>query len=149
MKPISFCLISLLIFLSPPSSAQTYKCSVGNRTVFSDTPCAGAKVINEPGRTTTSNAHSGDPKTLGANNCKLSVPTAKNWNDPESLRIGAVTGGDMEVIDFASAKIGARRYYVPVNEKNSYGTYIGEKNITCFTSQDGARVLQTDTTTFR
>lgn len=150
MKPIFIIFISLLSFYSIQSSAQTYKCSSGNKTVFSDKPCSGdAKKIYEGGNSdTTANSAGGGPKETGAKNCKTGAPKYVAWKDSESIRIGEPIGGEMEVIDYADTKIGARRYSVYVNAKNIYGAYVGEKPIICFTSQDGMRILKVDSSNF-
>lgn len=149
MKPITLVLISFLSAYVTPSHGQAYKCSVGNKTVFSDSPCSGdVRKPHESGHADTSSSQAGDPKENGAKNCKNDMLKSIAWKDPESIRVGRISGGAMEVIDFANTKIGARRYDVNVNAKNSYGSYIGEKPITCFTSQDGMRVLKLDSALF-
>lgn len=149
MKSISFIFISFLAIYGMPSLAQTYKCAVGNKMVFSDTPCGGdAKKVYETGSALAPSSQAGGAKETGAKNCRVGTQQSIAWNDPESIRIGEISGGEMEVLDFADSKIGARRYYVHVNAKNIYGAYSGAKPVTCFTSQDGVRILKIDSASF-
>lgn len=149
MKSTTLLFISLLALYSTPSLAQAYKCAVGNKMVFSDSPCSGdARKSHEAGAAQTASSQTGGPKETGAKSCRVSAQQSIAWNDAESIRIGEISGGEMEVLDFADSKIGARRYYVHVNAKNSYGAYSGAKPVTCFTSQDGVRILKMDSTSF-
>ena len=151
MKPIIFILISFLAAYSIPSSAQVYKSSSGNKTVFSDKPCGvDATKIQAGGNSAASaNPAGGGPKEAGAQNCKTGARKYIVTTDPESIRIGETTGGEMEVLDHADTNIAARRYSVNVNVKNTYGGYVGEKPVICFTSQDGLRILKVDTSSLR
>lgn len=145
MKPMALLLGALLAAHGVPSLAQAYKCAIGGKSVISDQPCSGSiKGGNDNGSASASPSLSEGPKETGGQNCKTSVKKAAAWKDPESLRIGEIGGGDMEVIDYADRKIGARRYSVQANAKNSNGGYVGDKRIICFTSQDGMRILKID-----
>ena len=84
------------------------------------------------------------PVSAGSQACRASVPKHLTFNDPESVRIGEVTGGQMEVIEYAGTRIAARRFNVPLNAKNAMGAYIGEKIVICFTSEDGQRILKVE-----
>lgn len=145
MKPVALVLSAFLVAHCPPSLAQAYKCVIGGKSVISDQPCSGnVKSSNDSGNATTSPSQSEGPKESGGQNCKAGVKKAAAWKDPEGLRIGDIQGGDMEVIDYADRKIGARRYSVQTNAKNSNGGYVGDKRVICFTSQDGMRILKID-----
>jgi hypothetical protein len=84
------------------------------------------------------------PVSAGSQACRAGVPKHLTFNDPESVRIGEVTGGQMEVIEYAGTRIAARRFTVPVNARNAVGVYIGEKSVICFTSEDGQRILKVE-----
>lgn len=145
MKPTALILIALLAAHGAPSWAQAYKCSIGGKSVISDQPCrSSSRSINDNEKSQASPSQSENPREVGGQNCKAGVKKAPPWKDPDSVRIGDVFGGDMEVIDYADRKIGARRYSVIANAKNSSGGYVGEKGIVCFTSQDGMRILKID-----
>lgn len=149
--PLIFILISIVATYSIPSTAKVYKCSTGNKTVFSDTPCGiDAKITHEGDNSFTSENPAGSgPIATGAQNCKIGVPKYVVSNDPESIRYGEITGGEMEVIEYEDTNIGARRYSVNVNVKNNFGAYVGEKPVICYTSQDGMRILKVDNSSFR
>lgn len=131
-----------------PAQAQAYKCVSGDKTVYSDTPCAGSssKTVETRGAAAPAGASGGTPRVLGEQSCKTAIAKQIRWNDPDSVRIGNAIGGEMEVTEVADTRMGARRYSVNVNAKNPYGVYFGEKAVVCFTSQDGNRVLRLDST---
>jgi hypothetical protein len=81
---------------------------------------------------------------VGSKTCREGMFEHLTFKDPESARVGKVTGGKMEVIEFSGTKIAARRFDVPVNAKNALGGYVGEKTVVCFTSEDGQRILKVD-----
>jgi hypothetical protein len=146
-KSMAFILIGLLATYGVPSSAQTFRCTTGGKTVFSDQPCSNdAKQIAGGGSGNSAPTNlAGGPKEVGAQNCKAGVAKSVAWKDPESIRIGDIVGGEMELLDYADQKIGARRYTLNVNAMNEMGAYVGEKRMVCFTSQDGMRLLKMDT----
>lgn len=126
--------------------ADVYKCTISGKTIYSDTPCvAGAKKIhNYSSRSPDLAENSETPITIGARVCRNVAPKHVAFKDPGSVQIGKVIGGSMDVIDYAGSKINARTFYVHVNAKNSYGGYVGEKPIICYTSEDGRRVIRVD-----
>jgi hypothetical protein len=135
-------LIICIFGLANFAAAQTYKCNIGGKSVYSDTPCGvGEKVI--PAGTASSQASElGGPVEFGAQVCRDAIPRHILWKDPESLRLGPATGGKMVVIDFADRKLAARSYTLLANSKNAYGAYTGDRPVTCYTSEDGRRLLK-------
>lgn len=143
-------LLALLVTFSTCAQAQVFKCNVGGKTVLTDRPCdadkaAEARSAPREGGTVDSD----NPIDIGKAACAAAVRTRIPFDDPESVRLGTVSGGKTEVFDFADTKLAARRFVVPVNAKNSYGAYTGEKSAHCFTSPDGRRVLKVDTALLR
>jgi hypothetical protein len=147
MKSIAFVLISLVAAYGIPAAAQTFKCTSGGKTVFSDQPCGNdaKKISAVGGNPDVPSAQAGSPKETGAQNCKAKVVSSVTWLDPESVRIGDISGGEMELLDYADQKVASRRYSILVNAKNASGGYVGERSIVCSTSQDGMRILKLDT----
>jgi hypothetical protein len=87
-------------------------------------------------------AYAETPIEIGAQTCVAEVPKRIGFKDPDSVRIGEATGGKMEVIDYADRRMPARKYTVMINARNGYGAYGGAKPLTCFTSEDGRRILR-------
>lgn len=86
----------------------------------------------------------GGPIEAGKALCKAAAPKAVTWKDPGSLLVGEPFGGKMQVTQLHGVSVPSRLFFVPVNGKNSYGGYTGEKSLMCYTSQDGTRILKVD-----
>lgn len=144
--------IALLILTAaiPAIGQESYKCKTATGNVYQNSPCAGTvRYSDDPLKKQPSGAgHSSpgdsDPVASGKRVCKEMAPKYVTWKDPESVRIGDVFGGKMTVVSIGGANVGARQFFVPVNAKNSYGGYIGEKSLICNTSEDGRRVIGVD-----
>lgn len=93
-------------------------------------------------------AYAETPIEIGAQTCVAEVPKRIAFRDPDSVRIGAASGGKMEVIDYADRRMPARKYTVMINARNGYGAYDGARPLTCFTSEDGRRILRMDAARF-
>lgn len=88
------------------------------------------------------------PIDLGARTCVAEVPKRIAFRDPDSVRIAEPSGGKMEVIDYANVRMAARKYVVMVDARNGYGAYGGARPLTCYTSEDGRRILRMDAARF-
>jgi len=143
---ISFLVITLIC---SSASAQAFRCkSPSGQTLFQDKPCDQRRSDSMPvaGASQQGNSAqtSGGPIGLGKQLCREGVPKSGRWFDPESLRLGAVIGGDMTTIQIGAQSVPARTYYVWVNGKNKFGGYVGEQTVPCYTSVDGNRILRID-----
>ncbi len=87
-------------------------------------------------------AFAATPKEAGEANCRVQAPQRLQLDDPDSAKVGRVSGGEMETMEYYGTPIAVRKYVVAINAKNSYGAYTGEKLVPCFTSEDGQRVLK-------
>ena len=138
------CLILVFfpVLLVSGVQAQAYKCVVAGKTVFSDAPCAGggqaAKVAGEQGGVTDG------PVGAGKQLCATQWVSRQSWTDPESVRVQGVSGGALVPISFMGRSLGARAFQVSVNAKNRYGGYDGVRDLPCYTSEDGQRLLSPD-----
>src|SRR5574343_170593 len=138
------CLISVFlpVLLVSAAQAQTYKCVVAGKTVFSDAPCAGgeqaSKVVGDHGGVTEG------PVGAGKQLCATQWVSRQSWIDPESVRVQGVSGGALVPISFMGRSLGARAFQVSVNAKNRYGGYDGVRDLPCYTSEDGQRLLSPD-----
>jgi len=122
--------------------AQTYKCMVGGKAVFSDAPCTGGGQVS---KTTADQGRAvGGPVGAGQQLCATQWVQRQSWIDPESIRVQGVAGGALVPITFMDRPIGARAFQVSVNAKNRSGGYDGVKEYPCYTSEDGQRLLSPD-----
>jgi len=139
-------LVFALFFLSTAANAQAYRCNVGGKMVIQDIPCGGALPRDNTSQAATTNyaANDGGPIEAGKSLCREQGPQRIAWKDPESIRVGSVYGGKMTVVDLGGVKTGGRQFFVEVNAKNSYGGYVGNKSLICYTSQDGNRIIKID-----
>lgn len=88
------------------------------------------------------------PIDIGAQTCVGEVPKRIMVRDPDGVRIGEAAGGKMEVITYADQRMPARKFTLAVSAKNGYGGYTGARQLTCYTSEDGRRILRMDTARF-
>lgn len=131
-----------LFFASTVAFAQdAYKCKVNGAMVIQDSPCKVAGPSGPAPNTPEELAAIETGKAL----CKEIAPKAVSWKDPESLRIGEVIPGKVASTEVNGKRIRGRHFSVPVNAKNSYGGYTGEKILVCITSEDGQSVLKVST----
>ena len=144
MNKFNKLIFATIVIVNFQAQAAVYKCSVNGKVVYSDTKCEiDTKPVQGLTGTSMENLES-NPVATGKQTCKSGAPLHIAYKDPSSLQVGQVIGGTMDVIDYADKKMTARRFFVPVNGKNSYGAYVGEKTIICYTSDDGKRILKID-----
>lgn len=132
--------------LCAQASAQ-YRCNVNGRVVYQDRSCvlyppAGSSQPAKAQDVQATGGTANDPISIGKESCKNRAPDWVVWKDPSSVVIGGVYGGKTEIIYIGGSPVQARVFVVGVNAKNSYGGYVGEKSIICYTSFDGNRVLK-------
>lgn len=143
-------IFALFLAATATASAEPYRCNVNGQVVYQETPCyltarpadrappAAASAAPEPA------TQSAGPIEAGKQLCRSQASSHVAWKDPESVRIGSVYGGQMTVIDLGSVKTSGRQFFVDINAKNSYGGYVGQKPLVCYTSQDGTRIVKVD-----
>lgn len=131
---------ALLVGLAASAEAAVYKCSQGGKTIFSDIPCeaGAAPVSDKSGSATGGSAHS--PKALGVEAC--SQEAEMRLGGTGRVEVVSVTGGQMEVVSYAGATLPARRFVVNARVWRSQNEVAQHANFTCFTSEDGRRVLK-------
>jgi len=134
MKPLFFSL--LLIFSCSAQAGTLYRC--GN--TFSQIPCGdNAQAVQVAGSDSAKNSV---PAELARHVC---INDLKKWvpfPDPESVKVESISRGTPEIIEYAGAKLMARRYDLKVNARNGYGGYTGAQNFSCFASEDNQRILK-------
>jgi hypothetical protein len=134
--------VFLPVLLVSGAQAQAYKCVVGGKTVFSDAPCSGggqsSKIAGDSGGVTEG------PVGAGKQLCSTQWVNRQPWTDPEGVRVQGVSGGALVPISFMGRPMGARAFQVFVNAKNRYGGYDGVREFSCYTSEDGQRLLSPD-----
>ena len=150
-RVIETLLVSAMILASTAAVAQgAYKCRSGSGHVYQDSPCPESARRSESmpagaiAAAPESAAQSAGPIAAGKSLCRELAPKHVAWKDPESLRVVDAFGGKMDVVDLGGVKTAGRTFYVEVNAKNSYGGYVGQKPLICYTSQDGLRILKVD-----
>jgi hypothetical protein len=146
MKSIA---LVLALLIGYPALGETYKCLEKGKVIYTERQCAG-----EGGRLSGLGADAtpgdgGNPKEIGKETCAKAVVVGIAFKDPDSVKLGKPFGGHTEAFEYAGTQLMARKFYVPVNAKNSYGGYIGEKSAICVTSLDGRRVLELNTLLMR
>lgn len=72
------------------------------------------------------------PSEIGAQTCRDEIARKYFSGESDKAMIGAPMGGKVEVIDYYSQKVPARRYVVTVSYRQE----------TCLTSEDGRRILR-------
>ncbi|MDH4059180.1 MAG: hypothetical protein OEU94_00050 [Aquincola sp.] len=121
-----------------PVWAQAYRCTIGARIVFQQTPCTGgSKVASEPGPPSAAPAPS-----AGAALCERHARAAGTFNDPDSLRIGRIRYAGARKLVIHETTIAARTYSLVINARNAYGGYDGDAVYECQLSEDEGRVLK-------
>ncbi|HMS27260.1 MAG TPA: hypothetical protein PKC80_07800 [Burkholderiaceae bacterium] len=137
MKTIIFI---ALIAINLPAMAL-YKCATpGGGTAFQDVPCAGkSETVNVQG----SNKQAMDSTSSSGNGtCEKALFSTQKFNDPYSVQIVSITKSGTDAIPYANTSVVATKYVVIANAKNTNGAYEGEKSYICYTSPDGLRLLQ-------
>lgn len=140
-------IFALFLASTATALAEPYRCNVNGKVVYQETPCylTARPADNAPPTAAAAPetaAQSAGPIETGKQLCRTQAPSHVAWKDPESVRVGSVFGGKMTVIDLGSVKTGGREFFVEVNAKNSYGGYVGQKTLICYTSQDGTRIIK-------
>lgn len=141
-------IFALFLASTATAFAEPYRCNVNGKVVYQETPCylaarpADSAPPAAPTAAPESAAQSAGPIEAGKQLCRSQAPSHVAWKDPESVRVGSVFGGKMTVVDLGPVKTGGREFFVEVNAKNSYGGYVGQKTLICYTSQDGNRIIK-------
>lgn len=143
-------LAAILFAVSASAHAQAFKCRTKDgRTFFSDSPNCDTEI--DPARSARpARSDSGrsagveSPIDLGKSLCADKAPRQYTWKDRESLRIEGVHGGQLIAVQYAGKPMAVRRFQVMANAKNGFGAYAGAMAITCYTSEDGRRMLNSD-----
>lgn len=141
---------SLFLASTAVFSQDAYKCKVNGAMVIQNQPCVGTVLrsadmpVAKPVAAPESAAKSEGPIEAGKALCREQAPKHVVWKDPESVRLGSVFGGKMAIVDLGQVKTSGRQFFVEVNAKNSYGGYVGQKSLICYTSQDGQRIIKVD-----
>lgn len=136
------------LLMSSVAVAQgMHRCYINGQVVQQEARCPERSASSDPKPVADTSKRSvestsSNPIEHGKSLCKTVAPASQQWKDPTSLLIGNVTGGEMTTLAIGYRVVGVRNFYVPVNGKNSYGAYNGEKTLTCVTSEDGRRVLK-------
>ena len=124
--------------LLPAQAGGMYRC--GN--TFSDKPCPDGRELKHYASGTTQQ-DGGGPKELGAQLCRDRFVEHFRIENPESVRIRQVTGGQADIIDYgAGRQTTARTFQVEVMVLNAYGTFMGPELYRCHTTDDGRRLLR-------
>ncbi|WP_295990295.1 hypothetical protein [Rugamonas sp.] len=113
--------------------------------MFSDTKCMTADrvMIQSPAsNTVTTQSPESNPHQVEKveDVCKAAI--SASLKDPGSAIFGKPFRGSFDVIEVGGVKTNARIIGVPVNAKNSYGGYVGEKVYACWISAEGDRFLK-------
>lgn len=137
--------IAALLFAGTCSAQTMYRC--GN--TFSQNPCGpDAKEI----------AISGVPQPSAASRivqtpvdpdkaermkaeCLVWIKERIAWKDRDSLKIGTTEAGLLRYSPLLGVEQVIREYTTPVNAKNSFGAYIGEKLVVCQANADDTRIV--------
>lgn len=85
----------------------------------------------------------GGPKELGAQLCRDRFVEHFRIENPETVRIHQVSGGQSDIIAYgASRQTTARTFQVEVMVRNAYGVFLGPEIYRCHTTDDGRRLLR-------
>lgn len=123
----------LLISSFSTQAGTLYRC--GN--TFSQIPCGdNAQAVQVAGNDGARNAI---PPELARHVCFNDLKKWVPFPDPESLKVESISRGTPEIIEYAGAKLMARRYDLRVNARNSYD---GAQDFSCFVSEDNQRILK-------
>lgn len=135
--------------ISSTAMAQAmHRCYINGQVIQQETRCPERNSSSESRAPLTETGKrsmeivSANPIEHGKSLCKTVAPASQQWKDPTSLIVGNVSGGEMSTLAIGYRVVGVRTFLVPVNGKNTYGAYQGEKILTCVTSEDGRRVLK-------
>lgn len=147
-------LAAMLILPMPTEAQQMRRCYINGQVVIQEDRCPDKPTVPtetvtrydvpRAGETTAPAPSYAGPIEAGKALCRAAAPKAVTWKDPGSLIVGEPFGGKMQVTQLHGVAVPSRLFFVPVNGKNSYGGYAGEKSLMCYTSQDGTRILKVD-----
>lgn len=132
------------LILSSQAFAQVYKCKVNGKSVFSDVPCADdAKKVHVFKDAAPSSGGGTGSLGTGAEACKEAFAKEIGWDPERTKENWQVSGGKMELIEYADAKLSARRFAMVARTRNSdTGVLMSVGSTVCYTSPDGRRVLK-------
>ena len=138
-KSLLFTLVLTLSAIPYIASGQGInKCQLPDgRMVYREEPCQNNKNANTTPSAETSSSNGG-PVEYGKALCRDGAVKGIQWADPESLRVRDVMVGKMQVINYQGVSAGARQFFVKIHPKNQ----IGALTVTCYTSEDGRRILK-------
>jgi len=145
MMKYRFLALAPLLLVCLNAHADVYKCVKSGKTTFSDTPCEmGTPPIQ--GAASASQQAGGDnaPKSIGIQTCSKEASARAPLNLQGRVEVASVSGGEMEAVSYAGTTIPARKFFVAARLVIQEGADTQTRNasFSCFTSEDGRRVLK-------
>ncbi len=138
MSKVAAVILLSVAYIGGAHASSYYKCEVNGKKVFSDVPCATQAEHHAIKLSTPL----GSPVTVSDQVERCSKAIKDRLKDPDSLKVGDVTGPIATSIVYEGTAIMAYEFIFSINAKNSYGGYVGNRMWVCYTSYDDShRVL--------